>query len=390
MMNEAIVIVAPQPWDFEIGSNARNIALEFAKTNKVLYVDPPRDLNGLIKKPAQKLSKLGLQQVDSTLWIYTPGVIMASINTIPQKGIYRFLNRQNNKRFGKELLKTIKQIGFDHIILFNDNYMFNGLHLKEILRPKNYLYYLRDYLVVQPYFKRHGTWVEPELMSKVDAVVANSTYLRDYASKSNPKSFYVGQGCEVDMFDEELIKEIPTDLLKIARPIVGYVGFLTAMRLDVDLLIELATQKPEWNVVLIGPEDEVFKESRLHQLSNVHFLGRRNPDELPAYVKGFDVCINPQAINPLTIGNYPRKIDEYLAMGKPTVATATKAMEVFKDYVYLANDAAQFISLVETALADKSIELKAKRIDFARSHTWENSVKEIYTVINQLNTETTK
>jgi glycosyltransferase involved in cell wall biosynthesis len=317
-------------------------------------------------------------------------VIMASINTIPQKGIYRFLNRQNNKRFGKELLRTIKQIGFDHIILFNDNYMFNDLHLKEILRPKKYLYYLRDYLVVQPYFKRHGTWVEPELMSKVDAVVANSTYLRDYASKSNPKSIYVGQGCEVDMFDEELIKEIPTDLLKIARPIVGYVGFLTAMRLDVDLLIELATQKPEWNVVLVGPEDEVFKESRLRQLGNVHFLGRRNPDELPAYIKGFDVCINPQAINPLTIGNYPRKIDEYLAMGKPTVATATKAMEVFKDYVYLANDAAQFISLVETALADKSIELKAKRIGFARSHTWENSVKEIYTVINQLNTETTK
>jgi teichuronic acid biosynthesis glycosyltransferase TuaH len=384
-----IVFIAAQSWDFEIGSNARNIALEFAKVNKVLYVNPPRDWNSFAYKKEKK-ANFGLRRLSTNLWVLTPEVIMASINKIPQKVIYRFFNRQNNKRFATELLTTIKRIDFKEITLFNDSYMFNGLHLKTLVRPKNYIYYIRDYLVVQPYFKRHGTWVEPTLMSNVDAVVANSTYLRDYALKSNQKSFYVGQGCEIEMFDEELVNEIPEDLRNVRKPIIGYVGFLTAMRLDIDLLIDLATKRPDWNVVLVGPEDEIFKKSRLKQLTNVHFLGRKNPSELPAYVKGFDVCINPQTINPLTIGNYPRKIDEYLAMGKPTVATATKAMEIFKDYTYLATNIDEFISMTEVALADNDLTMKQRRIDFARSHTWENSVKEICKVINQVNNEIAK
>ena len=48
--------------------------------------------------------------------------------------------------------------------------------------------------------------------------------------------------------------------------------------------------------------------------------------------------LNPQLLNEVTIGNYPRKIDEYLAMGKPTVATKTEGMSVFADYTYLAED----------------------------------------------------
>jgi teichuronic acid biosynthesis glycosyltransferase TuaH len=38
-----IIIVGIQPWDIEIGSNCKNIATEFAKDNRVLYVNPPLD-----------------------------------------------------------------------------------------------------------------------------------------------------------------------------------------------------------------------------------------------------------------------------------------------------------------------------------------------------------
>ena len=58
-------------------------------------------------------------------------------------------------------------------------------------------------------------------------------------------------------------------------------------------------------------------------MDNVHFLGAKKTDELASYMEHFDVCINPQVVNDLTIGNYPRKIDEYLAMGKAVVATDT-------------------------------------------------------------------
>jgi glycosyltransferase involved in cell wall biosynthesis len=110
----------------------------------------------------------------------------------------------------------------------------------------------------------------------------------------------------------------------------------------------------------------------------VHFPGRKEAKELPQYLARFDVAINPQKLNEVTIGNYPRKIDEYLAMGKPTVATETEAMSIFADHVYLAKTADDYIALIEKALTENTAEKVEGRIRFARSHTWENSVAEIY------------
>jgi glycosyltransferase involved in cell wall biosynthesis len=91
--------------------------------------------------------------------------------------------------------------------------------------------------------------------------------------------------------------------------------------------------------------------------------------------------MNPQLVNDATRGNYPRKIDEYLAMGKPTLATATEAMDYFRDYTYLGSDVDEYIGLIERALAEDSPEKQQQRRSFATSHTWENNVAEIYRCI---------
>jgi glycosyltransferase involved in cell wall biosynthesis len=96
----------------------------------------------------------------------------------------------------------------------------------------------------------------------------------------------------------------------------------------------------------------------------VHFLGAKKMEDLPLYVKAFDVCINPQLVNEVTIGNYPRKIDEYLAMGKPTVATSTTAMEVFADYCYLANNKEGYIKSIEAALSTNTGEEEKRKKRF--------------------------
>lgn len=380
------VIIAPQRWDFEVGSNARNIALEIAKRFKVIYINPPNDIKTLISKRQKTGNSTGHIRVTDSLLVYTPSFTALSINWIKNDSIYDVLNWVNNYRMSRAIRKAIKELGWSDIVLLNDNYIFNGFYLKEILRPKAYIYYLRDFLTIQPYFKKHGARLEPLLMRKADAVAANSTYLANYARSQNAQSFYVGQGCEIEMFDPTKIKALPGDLENVPKPIVGYVGFLTAMRLDIDLLLALA-KGGKWSLVLVGPEDEAFMSSALHEMGNVFFLGRKAPDELPSYIAGFDVCINPQLVNPLTIGNYPRKIDEYLAMGKPTVATATQAMDIFERYTYLANGHDQFVQQVRVAMNDTDTGAAKTRIEFARSHTWENSVEEIYQVIEKLQSD---
>ena len=134
----------------------------------------------------------------------------------------------------------------------------------------------------------------------------------------------------------------------------------------------------------MGPEDDLFTASELHAIDNVYFLGSRDASELPNYIKGFDVAINPQLINDATMGNYPRKIDEYLAMGKPTVASATKAMDYFKEYTYLGITPQDYVKLIERALEENCDELQEKRRAFGLSHSWENNVNEIYNCILQV------
>lgn len=382
-----------QPWDIEIGSNFKNMAIEISRSNKVLYVNRPLDRITYFKNRNDKKVKARLEsisqnknrltEIEKNLWILNPRIILESINLLPQGFLYNYLNKRNNRKIALEILSCTRQLDFKEIVLIVDNDFFNGLYLKEFIKPNVFIYYVRDYLLSQNYFKKHGVKAEPLIMKKADAVVANSAYLNEYANKYN-KSTDIGQGCDVDDF-LDAGQVVPEDMAKLQSPKIGYCGMLTAARLDINLLEFIAKEKPGWNIILVGPQDNEFKTSSLHNMKNVFFLGPKKPSELPAYVHHFDVCINPQVLNQMTIGNYPRKIDEYLAAGKPVVATDTKAMSFFSGFVYLCNTPESYITNIELALLEKEDnEMKKKRVDFAKSHTWPASVNKLYGVIKNL------
>ena len=389
-----IVIISIQPWDIEIGSNCKNIALEFAKENRVLYVNPPMDrITRLKQENTERIQKRiciakgqkpDLEQIGDNLWNLYPKDTIESINWIGYHTIFKMLNKHNSKLLANNIKSATNRLGFSDYILFNDSSMFLGLHLKELLQPNIYAYYIRDYLVKVPYWKKHGEAIEPSLIKQADVILNNSTFFAEYGSQFNKNSIMVGQGCDIEMFnDEENCIKIPNEFKDIPSPVIGYVGSLTTIRLDIDLLEYIAKQKPDWSIVLVGPEDEKFKNSGLHKVPNIFFLGSKDSQDLPAYIKGFDISINPQVVNDVTIGNYPRKIDEYLAMGKPVVATQTKAMEMFSQYVYLGKTKDDYVTLIENALNEHSESKAKERIKFAKSHTWEKNVHEIYKAIKK-------
>lgn len=386
--NKDIIITGLQPWDTDIGSNCKNIAIEFSRHNRVLYVNYPLDRRTIAKEKNSAFHRKRIEvvkgkneslvQVDENIWCLFPPTVIESINWVPFTSVFRSLNKINNKRFTRDIKTAINELGFKDFILFNDNDIFRSYHLSDFLSPSLSVYYIRDYLLGVPYWYKHGRYLEPELMAKNNVVVANSVYLAELAKKYNPNTYYVGQGCEVDDFDLGKINYIPDDIRNISGPVIGYIGALFQLRLDLELLEKVAQANSQWSFVFVGPEDDAFKNSKLHHLSNVYFLGLKETKELPAYLARFDVAINPQKVNEVTIGNYPRKIDEYLAMGKPVVATETAAMSIFSDHVYFGSTADEYAEQIKKALAENSKNKEEQRIAFARSHTWENSVKDIY------------
>jgi glycosyltransferase involved in cell wall biosynthesis len=387
-----IIVTGQQAWDVEIGSNCRNIAQELSKNHRVLYVNAPLDRISLLRggndpKVIKRRAVIngqhpGLEKVQENLWTLYPDRMIESINWIPSHAIFRVLNKRNNRIFAKSILTAVQQLGFRDYIHFNDNDMFRSFYLKDFLKPRLSIYYSRDYMLAVDYWKKHGASMEPELIAKSDLCVANSTYLADYCKRYNPHAYYVGQGCDLDIFTNGSNAHEPSELKNIFKPRIGYVGALQSLRLDLKLLEYIATTKPEWTIILVGPEDSVFAESKLHQYSNVVFTGPKPVSELPAYINSFDVCLNPQILNEVTIGNYPRKIDEYLAVGKPTVATKTDAMSVFAKYVYLADTKEDYVRLISDALEENTPQREQQRRTFAGTHTWENSVSEILKAIS--------
>ncbi len=391
--NRDIIMLGIQPWDLDIGHNFKNMAKVISRHNRVLYVNRPLDRITQWKAPKDKKTinrlksiKNGenvLDEVEPKLWVFNPQTKLESINWLPHGKVYTMLNKQNNRRLANQIKKASEQLLFKDPVLFIDNDFYNGLYLQDYLDVDYSMYYLRDYLLAQPYFNRHGKYSEHELISKVDLVVTNSLYLTKYAAQYNSRSYYTGQGTGDEFFISKP-EVFPADINRIAKPVIGYCGFLTEMRLDIELLEKIAEHDSGWNLVLIGPEDEAFKNSRLHGMPNVHFLGNKAETELPAYVHYFDVCLNPQLVNQLTVGNYPRKVDEYLATGKPVVATRTETMEAFADCTYLCDSHDDYIRFIKEALLQGNDPVKKeKRIAVARSHTWENSVALMYEAMYQ-------
>ncbi|MFT4153091.1 glycosyltransferase [Parafilimonas sp.] len=388
-----IVIVGIQPWYYHVGSNCKDIALRLAEHNRVLYINKPLNRKTWVSKNKDEGVQLHcsvvkehgnkMEKISKNLWQFFPASIIESINWLPSTSVFKKINYINNRRFAKDIEGAMKELGFTDIILFNDNDIFSGYYLKELLSPSLYVYYCRDYLRGFDYWKKHCDVLEPELIEKADVVVTNSEYYADYCGRYNASSYYIGQGCNTKLFNAGADYEVPADMQNIPYPVIGYTGVLDLERLDENIIAAIAQKYASANIVLVGPEQDNFKNSRLHKYSNIHFLGRKNLPELPAYVNAFDVCINPQVKNEITKGNYPLKIDEYLSMGKPVVATRTEAMRMFEPFTYLSDSPGEFTGLIEKALTEDSDKLRTERIVFASSHTWEKSVEKLSAIINK-------
>lgn len=390
------IITSLQPWDIEIGSTIKNTALEISKQNRVLYVSTPLDmasrLHSLLHKdtsaPFRRRMEVlqgkasPLRQINENMWILDCPFTLLSVNKFPLSLFNRF-NRINNRKLGNWIKQQAEAAGFRNYIHLIDTDIFRSRYLKEYLRPALSIYYRRDYIIGESYWRKHGPRCEYELAASADLVLANSTNFAAELSVYNPHTYPIETGVNLELYDASRTYDTPEDIRNIPHPIVGYLGTVNSTRLDSNLLQALAEQRPQYSFVFTGHEDEGFRLHPIHTLPNVYFLGKKTVAELPAYLRAYDVCINPQMVNPITDGNYPLKIDEYLAMGKPTVATSTHTMrDIFAAYTHLASNPEEWLCGIDKALSEAGFkELEQARVAFARTHSWGHSVQKIYGII---------
>jgi glycosyltransferase involved in cell wall biosynthesis len=215
---------------------------------------------------------------------------------------------------------------------------------------------------------------ELEVLRGVDEVVIHSPTMMEKKGKENPNTLFLPNGVDFTLYDRAWPE--PEGLSAIPHPRVGYTGFIKN-QLDWELITNLVTGRPEISFVFVGPTREheglAGAVGRVEKLPNAHFLGMQPTHGLPAWVQHFDACIMPYSDDGYTRYIYPLKLHEYLATGRPVVATPLPNLRPFEGLISLARGPDEWIAAVDKALTpEEQADAKCEaRKDEARIHDWE-------------------
>ena len=128
--------------------------------------------------------------------------------------------------------------------------------------------------------------------------------------------------------DASLVRAARPRELAGSGPHGAYVGTLHEDRLDVELVIRLASSGNLGTIHLVGP-DHLAPASRaqLQATGNVRIHGPVPRDDVPSWLQAMDVLLLPHVVSPFTLGLDAIKAHEYLATQKPIVATPTSGFQ---------------------------------------------------------------
>jgi len=194
--------------------------------------------------------------------------------------------------------------------------------------------------------------LEQELIDRADLVFTGGASLYE-AKKSRHSSVHCFPSSVDRAHFAKARKELPqpADQAELKHPRLGFYGVIDE-RFDIDLLREIADLRPDWSFVMVGPVVKIG-EDELPRAANIHYVGGKTYEQLPAYLSGWDVALMPFAMNESTQFISPTKTPEYLSGGKPVVSTPVR--DVVRSYghlqgVHIAHDADGFVRCCEKAL----------------------------------------
>lgn len=206
-------------------------------------------------------------------------------------------------------------------------------------------------------------------------VFTTTTPLFERQRRRNPRTYLASNAGDFARFSPAADPQLAaSEVAALRRPVLGFVGNIVPTKLDLDLLERLAAGHPEWTLVLVGPSapELASRIIALASRANVHWFGERPYDELPRYVAAFDVGLVPYVANDYTKSCFPLKVFEYLAAGKPVVATGVPAVSGMEPDVVLVEDVGSVDRAVNAVLELASPEDRERRRRLAAANSWEN------------------
>lgn len=177
-----------------------------------------------------------------------------------------------------------------------------------------------------PYIRQRIVAAEDKLARRARTIVCSEVLAQRWEERYGARPPVVQNAVDLAAF-----KNITPRPLDGPGPHLGYVGTLHSQRLDVDLVLRLARELV-CTVHLVGP-DSLDEESR-HRLAaepRVRLHGPVPAAEVPVWMTAMDVLVCPHLVNDFTLSLDAIKAHEYVAAGRPVVATPTSGFQLLDD-----------------------------------------------------------
>ncbi|MEO7092753.1 MAG: glycosyltransferase [Polyangiales bacterium] len=375
------IVAFAKDWHEDPTSN-HHVLRELAKTRRVLWLNSlatrtpklssSRDL-GKIKRKLGEFFQ-GPKNVENDLWVMSPLVL-----PLPHSSVARAINRQ-------VLRATIRglrmRLGIKDFQLWT--FLPNTADYVGTLGESLSVYYCVDEWSMFSYLDKQQTVAaEHELLDRVDAVFAINHALADAKRERNEATYVSPHGVDHAQFARALddATVVPADIASLPHPRIGFYGTLQTW-VDFELIAHVARHRPGWQIILIG--QQLADVSALRELPNVHLLGQKRHDELPAYCKGFDVGMIPYRIDERMAFVNPLKLREYLSAGLPVVSTAVPEVKRYQSMCEIANTPDEFIAAIERVLAGATPQARGARSAAMKNETWAARVADVTRTVDQI------
>lgn len=375
-----IVCISTQDWDDLWTRKQRFMSRLARQDNRVLYVEQHMHLAGYVKHFKSDWRRIaawleGPREVANNLYIYGLPIVLPFFQMAP------WINGVNYWVIISVLRKQLLSLGFRNPILWT--YAPYSDRLVGKLGEKFVIYECVDEFSASKGLIKGEVvqLLERRLIEKSDLVIVTAQTLFDSKKLMAKNIFLIPNGAEVEHFRKALSKDtlVPEEIAQIKRPIIGFLGSISYW-IDIDLIQYIALSHNEWSIVMVGPVRT--NVSKITSLPNVHLLGRKDYQELPGYLKAFDVCVNPYILDGVAEGCSPLKLYEYLSTGKPIVSVDMPESRKFEGLVRIAKSKELFVSEIDAALKEDGILVK-DRIKEAERNSWDERFRTEESIIQR-------
>lgn len=341
-----------------------------ARRSKVLYINTIR-LDTYCKHTP--LHILRFRRIREDLWHYETFVL-------PLETQFPLFQRLNRFMLETRIRYRMKRHGFGPIVLWF--YFPSQRWLVGRLEERAVVYDIQDEYGQFRWAPRDTEEKEKRLLAEADVVFAGTDALYERKRPLARNAHFFGCGVDFDHFHALYHRDKPRELRPLRGEVtLGYFGAIDE-RIDRDLLLYLTRERPNWNLVMIGPVNRTLFER--FSAPNVAFTDAKRYDLLPRYLAFFDICLMPFVMSDLTRHINPTKALEYFASGKPVVSTPIPDMvKHYSDVIYFASTPKEFLAQCELCLADFPAERREHGIQLARERSWQFVVAAMRDLIDQ-------